>query len=259
MPSTLMNVAAKSAAGSSETVRRAADRVSEYIPDMPTNVGDVERWLSAAAGAALVGYGLSGRRTDWLSTLLGGALLYRGLTGHCSVYNALGVDTAHGSGPAAVIPAGHGVKVEQAVTIDRPAEELYRFWRNFENLPRFMNNLKEVRRLGGNRSHWVAKGPLGVSVEWDAEVVTDEANAAVAWKSLPGSDVDTAGSVHFWPTPDGRGTQVKVVLKYDPPAGKLGAAAARLFGKDPETEIREDLGRFKQLMEAGEIALPRRG
>jgi uncharacterized membrane protein len=247
MPNSLLNVAARSAAGSSDVARRAA----EYIPAQPTNVGDAERMVTAAVGAALVGYGISGKETSWLSLAAGGLLLYRAASGHCSVYKALGVNTAAGSGPATVIPADHGVRVEVAVTVNKPAAELYRFWRRFDNLPRFMNNLKEVRVLDGNRSHWVAKGPLGVSVEWDAEIITDSPNEGISWKSLPGADVDTSGSVHFRPA--GGGTEVRVNLKYLPPAGKLGAAAAKLFGRDPETEIREDLERFKRLMEAGEI------
>ena len=176
-------------------------------------------------------------------------LLSRGLTGHCQLYAALGVNTAvHGR--AASVSAGRGFKVVQAVTINRPAEELYRFWRNFENLPRFMHHLESVTSQG-NRSHWVARVPAGLTVAWDAEIINEQPNSLIAWRSLEGSQVSTAGSVHFTKAAGDRGTEVRVTLKYDPPAGKLGALIARLFGADPSRQIDEDLRRFKQLTEAG--------
>jgi uncharacterized membrane protein len=218
------------------------------------NVGDTERWLSAAGGAALGLFGLTRGSLGGLAlAAVGGSLVYRGLSGHCGLYQALDVNTVGRHGPATSVPAGHGVKVEQSVTINRPAGELYRFWHNFENLGRFMGHLDSVKDLGNRRSHWAAKAPLGGDVEWDAEITTERENELIGWRSLPGSEVDTAGSVHFVPAPGGRGTEVRVSLKYDPPAGKLGAAAARLFGESPESQVREDLRRLKQLMEAGEI------
>jgi uncharacterized membrane protein len=218
------------------------------------NVGDPERLLPVCGGGALAQLGLSRGRAEGLAlALAGGALVYRGLTGHCHLYEALGVNTAD-HGPAASVAAGHGIKVERAVTVLRPAEELYRFWRHFENLPRFMDGLREVRVLDERRSHWVAKGPLGVAVEWDAEIVNERPGAMIAWRSLESSEVDTAGSVHFEPLPGDRGMGVRVELKYDPPTGKAGAVVARLFQTAPEQQIREDLRRFKQLLEAGEIA-----
>jgi uncharacterized membrane protein len=216
------------------------------------NVGPTERWLSALGGAALGAYGLS--RGTWGGlglAALGGALVWRGATGHCSLYGALGISTAERHGPATAIPAGEGVKVEESVTIQKPAAELYRFWRDLNNLGRFMEHLETVR-AEGNRSHWVACGPLGYRAEWDAEIITDRPNELIGWRSLPGSAVDTAGSVHFSELP-GRGTEVRVILKYDPPAGRLGAAVARLFGQSPQAQIREDLRRLKQYMETGEI------
>jgi uncharacterized membrane protein len=174
------------------------------------------------------------------------------LSGQCTVYDWLGIDTAH-RGPATTIPAHHGIKVEEAMTINRSPHELYEFWRNLANLPHFMKHLQSVRKTGGNRSHWVAQGPLGMKVEWDAEVYNENPNEMIAWRSFEGSDVDNTGSVHFRPAPTGRGTEVRVVLKYNPPAGKAGAVIAKMFGKDPEGMIREGLRRFKQLMETGEI------
>ncbi len=151
------------------------------------------------------------------------------------------------------IPPGRGIKVEEAITINLKPQEIYQFWRNFENLPRFMYNLDSVRTLDANRSHWVARGPLGVRFEWDAEVMTDYPNEVIGWQSLEGSSVDTAGSVHFSPAPGGSGTEVHVSLQYVPPAGKVGAALAELIGQAPEHEIREDLRRLKRMLETGEI------
>ena len=145
-------------------------------------------------------------------------------------------------------------RVEESVTIDRSPAELYAFWRNFENLPRFMNHLKSVEVKDGNRSHWEGKGPLGVSVTWDAEIIADHPNELISWQSVPGSNIDNAGSVRFEPATGGRGTVVRVKLHYRPPAGKVGATVAKLFGENPEKQVAVDLLRFKQLMETGEIA-----
>lgn len=147
-----------------------------------------------------------------------------------------------------------GIMVKQQVTINRSPEELYQFWRNFENLPRFMRHLESVRALSQTRSHWVAKAPLGSSVEWDAEIVEERPNQQIVWRSLPEADVVNAGAVTFIPAPADRGTEVYVVIEYAPPAGVVGATVAKLFGEEPNQQIKEDLWRFKQLMEAGEIA-----
>jgi uncharacterized membrane protein len=220
------------------------------------NVGQTERWASAVGGGALALYGLTrGSLGGVALALIGGSLVYRGVSGHCNLYSAMGVDTsgeAAERNPNVSVQSGHGVKVEKSITINRPAAELYQFWRNFENLPQFMKHLEAVTVTGQDRSRWVAKGPGGTSVEWEAEVYNEKENELIAWRSLEGSQVDNAGSVHFEAAPGGRGTVVRVVLKYDPPAGKLGALVARLFGESPEQQIDEDLRRFKQLMETGE-------
>lgn len=217
------------------------------------NVGEGERWLSLAGGSLLAAYGLSRGSLPGLALVaLGGGLLYRGATGHCSVYQALGVKTTPPHGRAASVAAGRGVRVEKVMTVNRPADELYRRWRDFESLPRFMRHLVSVK-VDGNRSHWVARGPAGSTVEWDAEIVNEEPGRLIAWRSLAGSTVATAGSVRFVAAPARRGAEVHVELKYDPPAGRLGSWLAWLFGEEPGQQVQEDLRRFKQLMEAGEV------
>lgn len=219
------------------------------------NVGQTERWASALAGGALAIYGLT-RRT-WggvVLALVGGTLIHRGSTGHCYLYGAMGVNTAgnENENPLVSVPANRGIKVEKSVTINKSPAELYSFWRNFENLPRFMKHLESVRTTGEGRSHWVARAPAGKTVEWDAEIYNEKENELIAWRSLEGADVDNAGSVRFEPATGERGTVVKVTLKYDPPGGALGAAIAKLFGEEPSQQIEEDLHRFKQVMEAGQ-------
>src|SRR5947209_8974364 len=223
------------------------------------NVGQTERWASAVGGGVLALYGITRGSLGGIAlALVGAALVQRGFTGHCNLYEAMGYSSA---GDASLrnsenvsVPAGRGINLEKGLTINRSPEDLYRFWRNFENLPRFMNHLESVRETGGGRSHWVAKAPAGSTVEWDAEIYNEKEGEMIAWRTLEGADVASAGSVHFEKAPGGRGTLMRVVLKYDPPAGKLGAIVARLFGKNPEQQIEEDLRRFKQLMETGEVA-----
>jgi uncharacterized membrane protein len=148
---------------------------------------------------------------------------------------------------------GRGIRVSRTIAIDRSPEELYDYWRNLENLPRFMRHLESVRVTGSNRSHWVAKAPAGRTVEWDAEITEERPNSMIAWRSLPGADVDNEGSVRFERAPGGRGTFVRVKLEYDPPGGVLGAIVARLFGESPDHQIQSDLYRLKQVMETGQV------
>jgi len=221
------------------------------------NVGSIERWASAVGGGALAVYGIARRDKSGLAlAAAGGVLLYRGVTGHCPAYGALGVSTGDGilHNPDATVGHGEGIKVEKQVTINKSPEELYRFWRNFENLPHFMKHLESVAVQDDKRSHWVAKAPAGRTVEWDAEVINEVENELIAWRSLEGADVANAGSVRFEPAPGGRGTIVRVVLEYKPPMGKLAVPLAKLFGEEPGVQVDDDLRRFKQVMETGEIA-----
>lgn len=222
------------------------------------NVGDAERAASTIGGGTLVALGLwRGGFGGLALAALGGALIHRGVTGRCELYRAIGASTAEpGPDPiAGGVPARPGVRVEESVTINRPADELYRYWREYANLPRFMRSIESVTAIDTNprRSHWVARTPVGPPLEWEAEIHNDEPGRLIAWRSVEGSRVETAGSVHFEPAPGGRGTEVRVNWKVNPPGGALAALAARAFGADPATETREDLRRFKQLMEAGEL------
>jgi uncharacterized membrane protein len=219
------------------------------------NISNLEKWVSVAAGAGLAAYGLSRLRSNgWLWTGLGGLLVRRGLTAHCDVYEALGIDTSRtASDTRAVLGGSRGVNVLESVTINRSIPELYRFWRNLENLPHFMRHLESVEKLTDTISRWRAKGPAGVTVEWEAEIYNEVPDKLIAWRSLDHSQVVSAGSVNFDDAGPGRGTRVTVHLQYSPPGGKLGAKIARLFGADAETEIRDDLKRFKHLVEASGV------
>jgi uncharacterized membrane protein len=161
--------------------------------------------------------------------------------------------SVHGGPERASRPSG--VRVEEVTTINRPIEEVYGFWRNFENLPRFMRHLESVQKIDERRSRWRAKAPAGMTVEWEAELVQDVRDEWIAWRSIEGSGIRNSGSVRFARAPGARGTEVRVQLEYSPPAGPLGRAVAYLFGEEPEQQIHEDLHRFKQLMETGEIPL----
>jgi uncharacterized membrane protein len=146
------------------------------------------------------------------------------------------------------------VHIEKSIAIEKSPEELYSFWRDFTNLPLFMRNLDSVTVLDATRSHWVARGPAGTHVEWDAEIYNEIENELIAWRSTENADVVNAGSVRFQKAPTGHGTFVRVTMNYNPPAGNLGANLAQLLGAEPAQLIKEDLRRLKQLAEAGEIA-----
>ena len=147
-----------------------------------------------------------------------------------------------------------GIKLKKSIIVDRPASELYAFWRNFENLPPIADMLESVRVSDDKRSHWVALGPAGLRVDWDAEITVDRENEMIGWRSIEGSTVETAGYVRFERAPGGRGTLVRVALEYNPPAGRGGAAISSIFGKRPGAYIEEALRRFKQRTETGEMA-----
>ena len=219
------------------------------------NVGDRERLFSVIGGSALGLLGLSRFSLGGLAlAAVGGALVSRGVTGHCSAYKAMNISTAPPRGPATSIAAGHGVKVEESIIINRDAVTLWRFWRKLENVGRFMSHLEAVEEHDERRSRWKARGPLGTTFHWEAEIINEKENELIAWRSIDGSEVDTAGSVHFHELAHGRGTEMRVVLKYDAHTAQLAAPLARLLGDSPRHQIHDDLRRFKQVMEAGEVA-----
>jgi uncharacterized membrane protein len=214
------------------------------------NISATEKWVSTIAGTALAVAGY--KRSNRVLELAGLGLVARGVSGFCPVNAAIGRDTAKDTREALAGPKG--VVVEASITIYRPVQEVYAYWRQFENLPRFMSHLLEVQDLGDGRSRWTAEGPLGVPVSWEAEIINDVPPALISWRTVGDSDVVSAGSVRFRPAGGDHGTEVHVKLQYDPPAGKVGATVAWLFGADAQTEIEEDLRRFKQLLETGEVA-----
>jgi uncharacterized membrane protein len=230
-----------------ENLRRHTDRGD-------ANVGKTERLVSGLAGAALVALSLRKRRLRPILFPVATGLIARALTGRGPTKRVLGGLTRRAGRKerAGSVGRGKGTKVEQSVTINRPVLEVYRFWRNFENLPRFMDHLEVVTVIDETRSHWVAKGPAGSRVEWDAVIHNEIEDELIAWRSLPGSEINNAGSVHFTPSADSTSTEVRVVLSYEPPAGKVGETFAKLLGEEPSKQVADDLRRFKQVMDAGD-------
>jgi uncharacterized membrane protein len=223
----------------------------QSLHDRPASLGNAEKWFALGTGALLLVLGASRRSAAgaWLA-VSSAPLLYRGITG---VWPAI-VDGYFQSDDTKIALAGdRGVHVRESVRLERPIDDVYRFWRRLENLPRFMEHLDRVTETSNGQSHWVANGPAGLAVEWDAQIINEVENKVLAWKSLPLSDVVTAGSVNFDEVRGGRSIPVSVHLQYAPPAWKAGALLASLFGREPSQTVREDLRRFKQLLEAGEV------
>jgi uncharacterized membrane protein len=164
---------------------------------------------------------------------------------------AQGIDWREERGTAA--GSSGAVHVQESITVGRPPEEVYRFWRDFEHLPEFMEHLESVRVLDQRRSHWRARAPAGSSVEWDAEIVDDRPNELISWRSVSDADVPNMGTVRFVRAPGDRGTEIHVELRYDPPGGKAGALVAKLFGEEPGQQVKGDLRRLKQVLETGEV------
>jgi uncharacterized membrane protein len=225
-------------------IKQVTSTSGDKLSTSQTEASEVERWASLIGGGAMVLMGLKqGSLRGALTALAGGGLIYQGATKQSTIQQA-----------QEAIGINQPIKVEKTVTINKPADELYRYWHNFENLPTFMKHLKSVKVHNEKRSHWIANAPLGNSVEWDADILEDRENEFISWASVEGADVDNSGFVRFKKAPGDRGTEVKVVLEYNPPGGALAATVAKLFGEEPEQQIGDELRRFKMLMEAGEIA-----
>jgi uncharacterized membrane protein len=228
----------------SETMSAAQDDVwldrSDFLDDV--NVLPAERGVSAIIGTILL---LAGLRRGSLPLLLGGVLLlHRGVTGFCPIYGAL---ESHYR-----TSLKDGLQIEESITVGKPPSQVYALWRRLENLPGFMSHIDSVTVIDRHRSHWIAKVPAPLRLEWDATIVDEQENKKLSWRSLPGSSIDHAGAVFFHSAPGRRGTEVKVILSYKPPAGTAGAAAAQLISRITKNQIRMDLRSFKAVAETGE-------
>lgn len=209
------------------------EELQDRLRDAGNGVG-WRKWGAIIGGSALAVYGLSRRsKAGTILAAAGGAIAYGGTRDYS---------------PARDLHA------EASFTVNVPQEEAYRFWLNLENLPKFMTHLESVKDLGNRKSEWVARGPLEIPVRWTAEIIDQSENSWLVWRSDPDAVIPNTGSVQFRPATGNRGTVVTVVMQYQPPAGALGRAFAKLFGKDPSQTIYEDLRHFKQLIETGEIA-----
>lgn len=215
---------------------------------MQRNVNNLERAVSIAAGAALVALAVRSRRWRSVASSAGAGLIARGVSGWCPVNQAIGRGRSLDDTRRA-LAGSRGVNVDECVIIARRPEEIFEFWRDLTNLPRFLSHLERVDVIDGRHSHWVVQGPAGTHVEWDAELINEIRPDLIAWRSLPGADVASAGSVQFRPAGPGE-TELRVRMQYAPPAGRAGAVVARWLGDSPESMLRTDLRRLKNILEA---------
>ncbi len=230
-----------------------------------TNIGDGQRVLSGLVGMSFLVAALS--RRSWSGaafTMVGFGFLYRAISGYCPAFGAMGIDmTGHNQPRLASdtnrlgrrkVHTSRATRIQQAIEINCPPYEMYRYWRSLENLPRIMNHLDSVQVFNDRLSHWTVKTlPGSPKLEWDAEIINDVENQRIGWRSLKGADVDNAGSVEFKPIADGNQTSLTVTLQYEPPGGKFGTAIVKWFGEDPQIQLAEDLQRFKEQMETAVV------
>jgi uncharacterized membrane protein len=221
------------------------------------NVGETERTISALIGGGLLLRSLM--RPSWLmggiGALIGAVLIHRGVTGRCALYGTIGVNTADDQDTSTLgrrkVQTGRAIKIEHSISINRSPQDLFRFWRNVENLPKVMKHVRSVEAVNDRLSHWVVETiPGAPSVEWDAEIINEVKDERIGWRTLHGASVTHAGSVEFQAEGDGGSTRLTVTLQYDPPAGPIGATIASWLGQDPKSQIAEDLSRFKEQMES---------
>ena len=213
------------------------------------NVGETERIVSAVAGGALVVFGLT--RLSFGGVLLaavGAALSYRGITGHSVLYDRLAIE----AGGARRSVGNLGVKVDESIVVNAPTQRVYEIWRKLENLPRLLSHVDDVEPVGGTRSRWTVKGPAGLPITWDADLINDKPGEIIAWRTIASPLVEHAGSVTFEPV--GEATRVRVSLQYDPPGGRFGHAVASLVSADAGRQIAQDLANFKRALEEGRLA-----
>lgn len=216
---------------------------------IPRNVEGWERAASIAVGVALIAWSARRRRPFGALATAGVGLIGRGATGFCPVNAAVGRGRRRDDTRAA-LGGTRGVKLHERIRIARPAAEVYHFWHQVENLPRFMRHIERVEDLGHGHTHWVLRGPGGVRLEWNAQMINDRPVTLIAWRSIEGSDVASAGSVRFTPVSP-HDTDVTVTLQYSAPGGRAGAALAWLFGQSPSSQLHEDLRWLRYLLETG--------
>lgn len=237
--------------------RRLRRGTAQHGSTAYVNVGAIERVTSALAGGFLTLYGLRRRGTaGYGMALLGAELLFRGASGHCKTYSMLGVSTEREVEPGtrADVDEARAISVRQSIYVERPREELFAIWRDFSKLPQFMKHLQRVDVLSPTHSHWVVAGPVGSTLEWDAEIVGERENEWIAWRTVEPAQVPNNGTVMFCEMSDGS-TDVFVTLDAQPPAGKFGMMVARMFGRAPNQQVRDALERFKEMAEGRAMEL----
>jgi len=221
--------------------------------DRRTNVGELERIASAAVGGWLVYYAVRKRSlSSVVSGVIGADLLYRGISGHCGLYEATGLSTAN-TGKSGIEISADSPSVEKSITIGRSRDELYDFWRNDQNLARIHGHFAEVTPVDHKTTHWRAKVPLRQSFEWDSVLTVEEPGEQISWMSLPGTHFPNEGTITFRPAPGGRGTEVKLTQRFEPPLSPVSSAIAKVFRFLPAAITDKALRRFKSLVETGEI------
>jgi uncharacterized membrane protein len=214
---------------------------------LPRNVGAPERWLSILGGGAALAGGI--RRRGFIGALLnlfGSYLLFRGFSGHCLLYRRLHIDTTRANDSG--LWGQNLIHVQTRVNVQQPREVVYRHWRDLENLPAFMRHIRSIR-VDGNRSHWVARAPLGLRLRWDSQITQDSPNERLTWRSVADSQVDSRGEVRFRPIVNG-GTEVDVDMYYRPPGGTMARALARVLGGISERMVQQDIERFRDFVES---------
>ncbi len=236
------------------SVRRSLTPGGAYVPEQ--NLGSAERLASGALGGAFVLWGArNGGLGGVLALLAGAALVGRGAAGYCPVAARLGPNPGERH-VARKLGWSTAAAVTRAVTVNKPPAEVYRFFRDFSNLPTFMRHVERIDVLDDTRSHWVVRAPFGRTVEWDAIVTEDRPDERIAWKSAEGADVRNTGAVEFLRAPGDRGTEVRATIAYEPPAGQAGRIFAKLWGEEPGKQAHDDLRRLKQFLETGEVPTP---
>lgn len=230
-------------------IKRKVEAAFEKAAGGRRNVGETERWISLLGGGALILYGLKRRSWPGLAlALLGGGMAYRGATGHCPVYQSLDINTFEEKKEA--FQREDSIRIEKSILIpQKTVDELYRFWRQVENLPRIMTHLESVREKSDNRSHWIAKAAIGTELDWEAEIADARENEQITWRAAEEGDADNIISVRFEKAPGEGGTWVRLLMEYHPRRSLLGAAFAKLFGEEPGKVLEETLARFKEVIE----------